>query len=924
MVLATAVAGAIGFVPVVLVATPAFAANTLTATASATEGTNASVSLTLHSDTATSYTITTAPEPSVGVGGAVAGQDYTAPTSPVVFGAPGDQTITIPITDDALYEGTEAFKVTATPGDASGTVNSVITITDNDTAPSYTLTASPNPVTEAAGAKTTVTARLSAVSGMSTTINLTTANGTALSGSDYTALSSQPVVIPAGQLTGVQDILITNDTTKDQADTEVFSVNGSGTNVSPTAASTTVSINDAQSTPKLTLSGGGSVAEGSPATFTVTADTASELPITVQWSSVDPTLASGHGTATPGDDFGYPGTRVVTLSPGQTTTTFSVSLTADGVDEPDEDYAIQLSNPTNAVLGATTKAAGTITDGDTAPTMSITPAAVAEGDSGRKYQSFTATLSAKSGKTVKANWATGETAPGVGSAVAGKDFVSNTGTLTFAPGTTTQTFAVEIIGDTIDEGPGNRTSSTAGGETFNVTTSGVAGEVSPTLTGYGNTAITITDDDAAPSWTFDDSSVKEGNDDHVVLLPIKLTGSSDQSINLTVANAGTGTAKATIGTTLGDHDYALLNTAVAIAPETSMGYAAVLVFGDKMRESDETVNLTATPNATTGGAAWLATAALDAATLTLTNDDDAPDLEINSVGGKEGETVNVTGTVTGSSDTNTLLTVTFAGGSIKGSKAADEKDFTNPGAKVVTIPAGTVSGAIVPVASLPLLEDKTAEPAETIVGSGVGLGNVGTVTDGVVTIAASEGSTPNEPGEAPKPTIMAMGRTGSGPVTITGKVAKDATVELWGAPIGGGELEWIANAKAGPMGNYSFTRTISEGMRFMTQSQKVNSDEVKVMVTVGVTLTASSPSKGRVAVTVKSAPNAAGRKVVVQRWTGPNTWTNILVSKANVNGAYAATTTVPSGAVALRAWVEGDADSGIVTGWSPIVRPTIK
>ncbi len=38
-------------------------------------------------------------------------------------------------------------------------------------------------------------------------------------------------------------------------------------------------------------------------------------------------------------------------------------------------------------------------------------------------------------------------------AQAGTDFVSATGTVTFAPGETTQTIQIEILGDTLDEPP---------------------------------------------------------------------------------------------------------------------------------------------------------------------------------------------------------------------------------------------------------------------------------------------------------------------------------------------------------------------------------------------------------------------------------------------------------------------------------------
>ncbi|MCO8270623.1 hypothetical protein M1L60_08430 [Actinoplanes sp. TRM 88003] len=926
-VLATAVAGAIGLVPVAYVASPASAAPdaTMAVSASAAAAEGANVTFTLTPTVPGTWTISTiAGSPN----GAVAGTDYTALTvqqQTAVFSTTAPQTITIATTDDSLYEANETFVLRATNANGTDWTEATATINDNDTAPSYTLTAAPNPVVEAVNAKATVTAKLSAISGLDSVVTLNTANGTAIAGADYTALTNQTVTIAAGSLTGTAEILITNDNKKDQLDTESFTVSGTATNVSPTAATTTVNITDAQSTPKLTLSSGGATTEGQNATFTVTTDTVSELPITVQWNAVETVPVSGHWKATPGDDFTYPANRTVTIPAGSTTAAITIPTIADQTDELDEDYTIELASPTNAVLGAVTKVTSTITDSDNAPTVTFTPTSVVEGNSGKKTHTFTATLSAKSGKTVQVDWKTNPTGATYGDAVAGKDYVAANGRLSFEPGTTTKTVTVDIIGDTIDEGPVPRTNAAGEGEKFQIVPSAVVGDVTASLGNSATAVITIADDDAMPTATFDDVKVKEGTDASAVLAPIKLTGSSDHPITFAVADAGTGTAKSTIGTTIGDNDYNLLNTSVTIAPEMSNGYAVVLVNGDHMYEADETVDLTATPGATTAGADWLTAPAADPATVTLLNDDGAPDLEINSVMAKEGEKVEVTGTVTGSSSTSTTLTVSFAGASVKGSRAADAADFENPGAKVITIPAGTVPGTVMPVQSIWINADKLPEPAETILGTGVGLGNVGTVTDGVITIAANDGSEPGEPGEAPKPTINApMSVNGTGPVSITGKVAANAAVELWGAPVSGGELKWIANTKASAMGMYSFSRSISQGMRFVTQSQEVNSVEKTVWVNQWASLTATSPSKGRVSVVVKTNPNASGRKVVVQRWTGPNTWTNILVSKANVNGAYTATTVVPSGTVALRAWVDGAEDWGINGGWSDIVRPVIK
>jgi hypothetical protein len=59
---------------------------------------------------------------------------------------------------------------------------------------------------------------------------------------------------------------------------------------------------------------------------------------------------------------------------------------------------------------------------------------------------ITVTLSAVSGKTITVDYETSD-----GTAVAGSDYVAKTGTLTFDPGETVQTFTVTIVNDVLNE-----------------------------------------------------------------------------------------------------------------------------------------------------------------------------------------------------------------------------------------------------------------------------------------------------------------------------------------------------------------------------------------------------------------------------------------------------------------------------------------
>ena len=270
------------------------------------------------------------------------------------YTAAGTKTVVVHTIDDQTYEGTETFTLTADDGD-SDVATATGTIYDNETMPTYTLTASPASVTESGSARTTISATLSARSALATTINLTEVPGTA-GALDYAVPALATLVIEPGSLSTSTTIAIANDGIKDSADTETFTVNGVADNASPRNQSATVSIVDAQTTPKLTLTQADPiVAEGDSASYVVHVTPTSELPITVKWDAVTVTPATGDGNATPGDDFQYLSDRTITIPAGSNSATIDVPITADALNENTEDFGIALSAPTNAVLGTTTR-----------------------------------------------------------------------------------------------------------------------------------------------------------------------------------------------------------------------------------------------------------------------------------------------------------------------------------------------------------------------------------------------------------------------------------------------------------------------------------------------------------------------------------------------------------------------------------------
>jgi predicted outer membrane repeat protein len=115
--------------------------------------------------------------------------------------------------------------------------------------------------------------------------------------------------------------------------------------------------------------------------------------------------------------------------------------------------------------------------GGSQPTLSIADVSANEGNSGSTPFVFTVTLSAASASSVTVDYATAN-----GTATAGSDYVATSGTLTFAPGVTSQTITVDVIGDTTVES----------NETFVVNLSNASGAGIAKAQATG----TILDDDA--------------------------------------------------------------------------------------------------------------------------------------------------------------------------------------------------------------------------------------------------------------------------------------------------------------------------------------------------------------------------------------------------------------------------------------------
>ena len=154
--------------------------------------------------------------------------------------------------------------------------------------------------------------------------------------------------------------------------------------------------------------------------------------------------STANGTATAGSDY-IATSGTLTFNPGDTTKTITVLVNGDTLNEANETFFVNLSNPVNATI-ADAQGLGTILNDDALPSISINDVSLAEGNSGTTNAVFTVTLSPASGQTVTVNYSTAN-----GTATAGSDYIATSGTLTFNPGDTTKTITILVNGDTVVE-----------------------------------------------------------------------------------------------------------------------------------------------------------------------------------------------------------------------------------------------------------------------------------------------------------------------------------------------------------------------------------------------------------------------------------------------------------------------------------------
>jgi hypothetical protein len=378
------------------------------------------------------------------------------------------------VNGDTLDEANETYTVTlSNPGNATIADGSGLgTITDDDPAP--TLSVNDVSVTEGNAGTTTATftVTLSAASGQAVTADWATANGEATQPTDYVAGSGTLSFVP-GDTSETLAVTVNGDLTAELDETFVVNLSALS-NAGPADLQAVGTIVDDELLPVIDIDDP-TIIEGQSGTssisFGVILSHPSALPVTVDWTTTP-------GIAAAGSDY-LAASGTVTFAPLDTSETVGISVNGDGTFEGDETFALDLSNASGAPIGDV-QGIATILNDDTAPTVSVADASKVEGDAGTSLLTFTISLVGSSDVDASFDFATAG-----GTATAGTDFVSTSGTLTIPAGQTSGTVDVVVNGDVVYEGA----------ETLSLTLS------NPTdaSIGDGSAQGTITNDDKRPT-----------------------------------------------------------------------------------------------------------------------------------------------------------------------------------------------------------------------------------------------------------------------------------------------------------------------------------------------------------------------------------------------------------------------------------------
>lgn len=456
-------------------------------------------------------------------GTAEASWDYTGRGLTTLTFAPGEtqKIVQIALLPDTTAESIEHLWINLQ--NASGLVIaapwSLVSIIDNDRSDRAPIASVDDISIDESNGLAKFTILLDRASNVPVTVSYRTLNDTATAGSDYQALTGSVTFAP-GQTAKTISVTILNDAVAERAESFFFELTGisgvGGAQLGARRAVGTIGLSDgpAGATPVVTIDPI-TVSEG---------DVDGVAEITVRLSARSTTTTSveiltSNGTAEASWDYHGRGAERLVFAPGETVKTYHIPIYNDATVENLEQFWVALRNPVGLVVDAQWSLVSIIDNdrGERAPIAWVDDVAVDESDG---YARFVIGLDRASTVPVTVSYRTVNE-----SATAGADYRAATGSVTFAPGETAKTIAVQIMDDTLAERA----------ETFAFELTGISG-VSGAQLGARRAVGTIGLSDgvaaATPFVTIDPITVSEGDPDGVVEVTVRLSARSTTSTSV--------------------------------------------------------------------------------------------------------------------------------------------------------------------------------------------------------------------------------------------------------------------------------------------------------------------------------------------------------------------------------------------------------
>jgi hypothetical protein len=379
-------------------------------------------------------------------GTAVKGTDYTETTGFITIPAHSTSAVVhVPVKGDTTVSPDKTFTLSVDAPGGSDPANTHATATGtilNDDVKTGA-TVNINDVTLLEGNSGTTYAKFTiSLSGVINQdqpfwVHYSTANGSAVAGTDYTAMSGD-IPFAANQTSAEILVPILGNTTASANKTFTLNLSPLGNATMADASATGTILNDDVSSGTSLSVDDASKAEGdlngtNTVDFTVKLGTTQSYPVSIPYhTAADGTAGAGDFTAKSG---------YITIAAGQTQGTVSVPIMGDTTLEPNETFSLNLEHVGGALFSKQS-ATGTILNDD-APGLSVSNIQVTEGDSDTKNANFTITLDNPSTNAITVHFKTSN-----GTAIAGTDYVAVDTTFTIPAGQTSFQVPVQIKGNT--------------------------------------------------------------------------------------------------------------------------------------------------------------------------------------------------------------------------------------------------------------------------------------------------------------------------------------------------------------------------------------------------------------------------------------------------------------------------------------------